>query len=57
VHHWVAQFDEKVKIGVEPKVRGTVATDETEIKIKGKHFYLYAALDLETRWSGCGSTQ
>gem|GEM_PF-1478031 len=46
MHYWVARFKEKVKIGVEPKVRGTVAIDETVIKINGKRFY-QAALDLE----------
>lgn len=32
---------------MEPRVRGTVAIDETVIKINGERFYLYAALDVE----------
>ena len=47
MHYWVTKFRERVEIGMEAKERETIALDETVIKINGRQFYLYAALDVE----------
>ena len=47
MHYWVTKFKERVRVSMEAKHRETIALDETVIKVNGKQFYLYAALDVE----------
>ena len=47
MHYWVTRFKERVRVSMEAKHRETIALDETVIKVNGKQFYLYAALDVE----------
>jgi len=54
VHYWVTRFKERLRVSMEAKHRETIALDETVIKVNGKQFYLYAALDVDEWWCGYG---
>ena len=50
VHEWTQKIIKVLKKGITivPVKSGTIAVDETVIKINGTKFYLYAAVDVET---------
>jgi len=48
VHYWVCEFKE-IRIDAERKARRLVAIDETKLKVNGKHVFVWAAIDVDTR--------
>ncbi|WP_456468715.1 DDE-type integrase/transposase/recombinase [Archaeoglobus sp.] len=47
VWNWIKKFEEKLPISSEKKQRNLVAIDETVVKASKKHYYVYAAIDVE----------
>ena len=47
VWNWIKKFEEKLPISSEKKARNLVAIDETVVKANKKHYYVYAAIDVE----------
>ncbi|MBO8180706.1 MAG: IS6 family transposase, partial [Archaeoglobus sp.] len=47
VWNWIKKFEEKLPISSEKKQRNLVAIDETVVKANKKHYYVYAAIDVE----------
>ena len=47
VHRWIKKFEEKLPISTEKKERNLIAIDETVVKANRKHYYVYAAIDVE----------
>jgi putative transposase len=47
VWNWIKKFEEKLPISAERKQRKLVAVDETVVKARKKHYYVYSAVDVE----------
>jgi transposase-like protein len=49
VHEWTLKFRENLNIEVKRKKRRCIAIDETKIKVNKMWYYVYAAIDVDTR--------
>ena len=49
VHYWSVKFRESLNYKVERKKRKCIAIDETKIKVNSTWYFIYAAIDIETR--------
>jgi len=53
IHYWTIRFREALNYRAERKERRCIAIDETKIKVNDKWYFIYAAIDVDTRELVC----
>ena len=49
IHYWTVKFRESLNCKIERKKRKCIAIDETKIKVNSTWYFVYAAVDADTR--------